>query len=375
MRSLGRTRRGPRSAGPVRPVRSLAFGLVAAILATAVPAAGQAIEGRMVEAGSNEAIAGASVILLDATGARVDFALTGADGAYRLEAPGPGAYRIAWERIGYRGGASDAFELAAGAVATRRLEAPAVPVALPTIEAVTERRCDVRPAEGEAASRIWEEVRKALEAAAWTERRRALRYTLRTWERRLDPRTLEVVEESTRIRENATRSSPWVADDPERLVREGFVRKEGHAFVYSAPDASTLLSDAFLDTHCFRPVSPPPEAAGWVGLAFEPDGGSDVADVRGVLWVDRESAELELLDFDYVGLPRELRYDVAGGRVEFERLPSGEWIVERWRIRMPIVGIPGERATLFGIPMDASRSRPQLIAVEEDGGRVESTRH
>ena len=357
--------------GPLAPSLGL---LVIAAFWTAAPAAGQAVEGRMVEAGSGEAIPGASVMLLDASGERVDFTLTGADGAFRLAAPGPGTFRIGYERIGYSGGESAPLELGPDEVARHPLEVAVRPLALPTIEAVTERRCAVRPADGESASRIWEETRKALEATAWTERSGAVEFTLRTWERRLDPRTLEVVEETDRIRERATRSSPWVADDPERLVREGFVRREGKAFVYFAPDAATLLSDAFLDTHCFRPVVPPEEAPGWVGLAFEPDGRADVPDVRGVLWVDRESAELSLLVYDYVGLPRELRFDVAGGRVEFERLPTGEWIVERWRIRMPIVGVPGQRATLFGIPMDASRSRPRLIAVEEDGGEVLETR-
>lgn len=350
----------------------LALFVAATVLATA-PAAGQSIEGRMVEAGTGEAVAGASVMLVDASGRRVDFSLTGADGAFRLVAPAPGTFRIGYERIGYQGGESRAFELGAGEVATHRLEAPVRPLTLPTIEAVTERRCAVRPAEGEAAWRVWEEVRKALEATAWTERRGALIHTVLTWERRLHPRSLEVVEETTRVLEKATRSSPWAAEDPELLVREGFVRRDGERFVYSGPDASTILSDAFLDTHCFRAVAPPDGMPGWIGLAFEPDGRSDVPDVRGVLWVDRESSELALLEFDYVGLPRPLRFDVAGGRVEFERLSSGEWIVERWRIRMPIVGVPGA-ATLFGIPMDASRSRPRLLAVEEDGGEVVETR-
>lgn len=359
------TRRWPRETG---------FGLlVGATLLTTAPAAGQSIEGRMVEAGTGEAVAGASVMLLDASGRRVDFSLTGADGAFRLVAPAPGTFRIGYQRIGYQGGESRAFELGADEVASHRLEAPVQPLTLPTIEAVTERRCAVRPAEGDAASKIWEEVRKALEATEWTERRGALRFTLRTWERRLDPGTLAVVEEATRLRERAVRASPWVAEDPEALVREGFVRGDGEQFHYYSPDASTLLSDAFLDTHCFRAVPPPAEEPGWIGLAFEPDGGSDVADVRGVLWVDRGSSELERLDFDFVGLPPELRFDVAGGRVEFERLPAGEWIVGRWWIRMPIVGVPGP-ARLFGIPMDASRSRPRLLAVEEDGGEVVDTR-
>ncbi|MBW3660712.1 MAG: carboxypeptidase-like regulatory domain-containing protein [Gemmatimonadetes bacterium] len=358
MRTPGRLRRWLRLALP---------SAVAVLLAD--PVAAQTVDGRMVEAGSEEAVPGAAVMLLGESGRQLDFALTDVEGRFRLRAPGPGTFRIAFERIGYEGGESGAFALAAGEEVVRRLVVPVRPLALPPIEAVTERRCAVRPAEGEAASRIWAEIRKALEAASWTERRGALRYTLLAWERRLDPRTREVVDETTRRREGASRASPWVAEDAERLVREGFVRREGSDLLYDGPDAATILSDAFLDTHCFRAVPPPEGEPGWIGLAFAPDRSPAAVDVEGILWVDRRSSELRRLDFDYVGLPRDLRFDVAGGRVEFERVPTGEWIVRRWWIRMPIVGVSA-RTVASEMRMDASRNRPRLLGIEEEGGEV-----
>lgn len=351
---------------------SLAWWLMVLLLAAA-PTAAQTVEGTMVESGTGDPLAGASVMLLDGSGRRVDFALTDTEGGFRLNAPAPGTFRLAFERIGYEGSESGAFDLAAGEVSRRRLEVPVRPLVLPTIEAVTRRRCALRPAEGEAASRIWDEVRKALEAAVWTERRSELRYTLLAWDRRLHPRTLEVVEEQVRRVEGTSRASPWTADDPARLVREGFVRRDGDEILYDGPDASTILSDAFLDSHCFRAVPPPEDRPGWVGLAFEPERGADIVDIRGVLWVDRRDSELRRLDFDYVGLPRDLRFDVAGGRVEFERVATGEWIVKRWSIRMPIVGVP-QRTVASEMRMDAARKRPRLLEVEEDGGEVVAAR-
>lgn len=349
-------------------------GWLAALLLAAATAAAQTIEGRMVEAGTGEAVAGASVMLLDASGRRIDFALTDAEGRFRLRAPAAGRFRLSFERIGYEGSESGAFDLAAGEVSRRRLEVPVRPLALPPIKAVTRRRCVVRPAEGEAASRIWDEVRKALEATVWTERRSALRYTLIAWDRRLHPQSLEILDERVRRVEGTSRASPWVADEPGRLVREGFVRPDGDGYLYYGPDAATILSDAFLDSHCFRAVPAPEDQPGWIGLAFDPERGADVVAVRGVLWVDRESSELRRLDFDYSGLPPDLRFDVAGGRVEFERVATGEWIVKRWWIRMPIVGVP-RRTVVSSMRMDAAaRSRPRLLEVEEDGGEVVSAR-
>jgi hypothetical protein len=54
----------------------------------------------------------------------------------------------------------------------------------------------------------------------------------------------------------------------------------------------------------------------------------------------------------------------AGGRVEFERLPGGRWIVRRWWIRAPEFEA---REFLRG------RERPLLVLlrVREEGGEVE----
>ena len=60
---------------------------------------------------------------------------------------------------------------------------------------------------------------------------------------------------------------------------------------YSAPDARVLLSDEFLDTHCFR-IAEAQNGDGRIGLAFEPLEDSPLRDIEGVLWIDRSTAML-----------------------------------------------------------------------------------
>jgi hypothetical protein len=131
--------------------------------------------------------------------------------------------------------------------------------------------------------------------------------------------------------------------------------------VYYAPDAEVLLSDSFLATHCFEVRLGRGDATGLVGLAFTPARGRRLVDVSGVLWLDRATAELRALEFEYENLPSDLRAGPAEGRVEFLRIPSGPWIVRDWVIRMPIVSMT--RAFHGGL-------ESRLQVVRETGGRV-----
>ena len=59
--------------------------------------------------------------------------------------------------------------------------------------------------------------------------------------------------------------TPFESLPADSLVHYGFVQSDGRDQMYYAPDAGVLLSDPFLDTHCFRLAS---GREGLVGLAF-----------------------------------------------------------------------------------------------------------
>ena len=293
-------------------------------------AAAQPVFGVVVEAGGGVPVSGAMVLLLDEDGGRVDQMLTDAAGRFRLDARRAGLHTITVERIGYASVTTDPFTPAADA-GPMRIEAPVDPIELKGIVVSGEPRCEVRPEEGAAAARVWEEARKALAAEAWTRAAGLYRYTLLRYERRLDRSAREILADSTKVMTD--RAAAFVSAPIEDLVSEGFVQSEGDsASVFYAPDAEALLSDAFLDSHCMAVVD---GGARTVGLAFQPVAGRTVPEIAGVLWLDSETAELQRIQFGYVNLLDSPEVGYPPGEVRFKRLPDGAWVVGEWWIRMP----------------------------------------
>jgi hypothetical protein len=226
-------------------------------------------------------------------------------------------------------------------------------VSLRAIVVNADRRCLVRPQEGVATAQLWNEARKALSAtqlsqfaqAAANAGRDPHRFVVR-WrriKRDLEPNTLEVLHSEQFENEGET-VTPFASADAEMLARNGYMTGDiNTGMTYFAPDADILLSDQFLDSHCFRLQAPDGDRRDdLIGLAFEPigltnQGLSGRVDVRGVLWLDRPSAELRYMEYQYVNLPVEQINRHLGGSLEFRPLPDGRWIVWRWYIRTPLL--------------------------------------
>lgn len=351
--------------GRIRPALRLAFFV---FLATAPrPVAGQAVTGMVREAGVPGGVVGALVRLVASDGTRrgPPF-LTASDGRYLLTAEAPGSYHLVVERIGYATTRVGPLLLEAGAVVTRDVTVARVAIELEglTVEGAG-RACDLTRGGDGGTQLLWEQVRKALDVATWTRREGSLSFRLARWERRLDPRTLAIVEEDRRpvrvLGGNSVRSLP-----AEELARGGYVRAASGGMVdWFAPDAETVLSDSFLSTHCFS-VRAGPEGTPWVGLAFEPLPDRDTADVAGVMWVDRGSARLDRIDFSYTESRLPVGQEHAGGSVRFTELPDGRWMVAEWHIRAPAVRVVRTRSPL------GQRDRPMVDAVHESGSQVVS---
>lgn len=323
--------------------------------AVAPALAAQTVRG-VVDGGAGAVPPDLTAALVTPAGERVAPRLVGPDGRFTLTAPSPGTYRVVLYRVGFQRVTSAPVALAAGAEpAVVRLRPPLARVrldgagsgpgaaVLEGVRVTAARGCAPRPDAARAAV-LWGEVRKALDAAALALDAGALDAATAEYWREIAPGTGRPRRER-RVESWARVRTPFVTRPAAELLGEGFVRAVGDSLEAYVPDARLLLDPAFLATHCFGVRESAAGAAGApgpdvVGLTFAPARPGGVPGVRGVLWVDRATAELRSLAFDYVGLPGRWAalsgpLAAAGGTVTFARLPSGLWVVRRWVVRVP----------------------------------------
>lgn len=104
-----------------------------ALLAAALPAHAQTVQGRAVDRATQQPIADASVALLDESGTVVATTRSGPDGAFSVTALSPGEYRVTAVRLGYRQMLSAPVQLDDGAVVEVEARMGAEAVALDTV--------------------------------------------------------------------------------------------------------------------------------------------------------------------------------------------------------------------------------------------------
>jgi hypothetical protein len=309
------------------------------------------------------------VALADPTGSDATRALTDAEGHFVLRAPGAGTYRVTARLVGWRPWSSPPIALAVGQTLHYRIENPLNGISLPELRVEAVQRCKADSESGPRIAQLWEETQLALTVLSWTQREEALRVRWNRYDRRLHPRSLEVLEEVLVAAEGLYAGSPFVSRPGEDLAEQGYVRQDSAgAWEFLAPDADALLSDAFVRDHCFHLVADS-SRPGLGGLGFQPLRGAGGFDIEGTIWIDTVTAELQQLDYRYTRLPwPQVRSKQAGGRLEFDRLPTGAWIVRRWYIRMPIVEVRWKITDLWTQP-DA-----HIVAFREVGGAVGEVR-
>lgn len=349
---------------------------LATLALLALPAALQAqrLRGVVTEGDGNTPVAGAVVLLLDASGAQAARTLTNERGEYVVSAAAPGTHRLRVLRIGLTPTLTAPFPLATDA--TRNVALAGRPVQLQAIRITGRSECRVRPDSAQEAFRAWESVRTALTAAAITESARPLEVRRVLFRQRFSADGRKLLGEE-RSEASGMSRRPFTAAPSEQLDRLGYVVVADTGTVYFAPDAETLISDSFADAHCLRLVGAPADTgvrAQWIGVAFSPVAGRRAPDVEGTLWLDARTSELREIEYRYTNVPPV--YD-GSGRVALLRLPTGAWIVSEWSIRMPVVtrysgrgevGMPGAPSAL------SEAGRSTRTGVEVSGGDLVEVR-
>lgn len=316
-------------------VVAAAIALKVFLLTFSPSAFGQSAVVQVTASESGNPLPGVFVSLLDLEGRVVRSGLSNEAGRFVFPLARKDTFRVKAELMGRETRVSGTVAPGDRDYITVSLALPVHAIALDAIRVDSDARCRLRPDDASEIIRLWEEVRKALTVQAWSEREGLYRLDVSTYERDLDDAG-RVEREDRRGTSRVTRV-PFASLPAQELTRGGFVRplSEG-GYEYHGPDAALLLSDDFLDTHCFR-ATRSLDHQGAVGLAFEPVRAGEFSDIRGTLWVDEVTAALRLIEFRYTQVPHAEGEGIAGGRVEFERLPDGAWMIQKWWIRAPIL--------------------------------------
>lgn len=328
----------------------------------------QVVRGNVREA-SGSPVAGAVATLYTDSGTLVHTSLTTESGTFFLRAPTAGAYYVETKRIGARPSRTGVFVLAVGDERKEDIVMRRLPILQSEVRVTGRTRCERRPTGEGLAATLWDNARAALAAVTLSQSEAIPGLRVTRFDRDVDAASQRVLRES-RTESFASGDHPFVSADPAFLATRGFVQRVGNGFTYYAPDASTILSDPFLQRHCFRAVRGEGSDSGLVGLRFEPTAEASVADVSGVLWLDAKSTELRSLAFVFENAPPPHERGQSGGSAHFRRLPSGVWYVDRWLLRWPrFAGMsrrgPGETPAVFG-----NRQASAVLAYREEGAEV-----
>ena len=342
-----------------------ALGAVAWI-ASAAPAAGQVVRGQVSERSSNEPLDGVLLSVLDTRDSIVVQALSNDGGAYEIRLPAEGAYSLDVKRIGVKRVRLPAFTVAVGETKRIDITLEPLPAVLSSVRVTGRTSCVRNPQTNARTAALWEDARAALTAEVISRALANGSDSVIRFERKLDVNTWQVLYE-TRRKVSTSMDHPFRSLPAEVLSVGGYVTvNQDGSTDYYAPDADVLLSDTFLQDHCFKIAQDNVDHAGEIGLAFQPIPERKKPDVKGVLWMNGKTAELRTLEFTYTWLPNDVRTADFGGTVSFFRLPGGRWIVRAWRIRMPEFGRLGfDRANVVG-----RSNNPVVVRISEEGGAV-----
>lgn len=320
--------------------------------------AAQEVLVEVVELSTGKPIVGANISLVDDHGMSLFGNFSDQGGHASLRAPSAGRYVVRSDKVGYESWSSVILYVTGAPIHVR---AGMAPLRNPSAVVVrSETACQLLTPPGTPAGDLWVEIRKALTASALTDAQGLVPLDVDLYERALD-RNLGVVSERKEQRSRiARRPATGISWDQIDSARRGAVTG---GEIYRAPEAATLVSEQFVKTHCYAAIRGYGPEVGLTGLEFKPAKVGSQPEITGVLWLDPKTNALRSLNFDYVNLPIPLRVARTTGRIEYQQLPSGQWIVPRWYIRMPRVAQVTSADSLLGYQEVGGTSRPAGTAV------------
>ncbi len=286
-------------------------------------------------------VIGVVIQLLDSANVAVVRTLSDQMGDYRLLAPRAGRYRLSARRIGYAPVLSPVFELRDGETREQPIALNSLAIALDTVKVRARTACERMNASDADAILVWEQARTAIMATQATLDGGVMSATLLNYHRTRAPDGTSTLE-SLNLTEVDSAGQLWTSPSAKELARSGYIVQSGDSTNFRAPALDVMASDEFASGYCYR-VTPSADSA-TVAVSFEPaKPNKNIAELRGVITLDKTSAALRSFDFQYTNIAKQLEDAGAGGRMEFVALRDGGWVISRWVIRMPFLLRRAER--------------------------------
>jgi hypothetical protein len=216
---------------------------------------------------------------------------------------------------------------------------PDRPVRLAAVNARTDNRCRQDPVDGSLVAQLFADARTALWQSRLTDAGSQSNAIFEHAVQRYDMRDRPVDTAAVQV-DSVPSLMPFRSPPTDVLLERGFRELlPDNGVIWSAPDAELLTDDRLLAHYCLRLVPDSPTDPRVIGVAFEPARTRRLmVQVRGTLWLDRETRVLRRIEYGYRGIEPALARATPGGVIEYEALEDGVWFVSAWSIRMPVVG-------------------------------------
>jgi hypothetical protein len=344
-----------------------AFIAVALSALSASTAFSQSVRGTVADAGGVP-VPGVLIQLIGADSQPAARALTNDLGNFLLVAPRAGTYRVRTLRIGFKPVLSEPVTLVAGQEMPQQIALASISLGLDTVRVGGRPVCGKAYDAGSMTVAIWEQARAAMTSTAITGGMRNIFSRRVYYDQLLDNAGFRTIKQTQSI-ETVPVVQPWPAESPANLHQFGYIVQVLDSTVYRAPGMEMLASAVFFQDHCFKLANAKEKTQ--IAIEFDPTPDRrNIADIRGVVTLDRATAQLKSIEFRYVFPENKDLETGARGNVEFVRLANGAWGVARWNIRMPILEMSRAGQVRSNRGVSSAEAQVRVMNVRSTGGEL-----
>jgi hypothetical protein len=314
-------------------MRDSLVGAASLLLLALSGASAQQIRGIVTDSAAGTPVAGAVVMLLNASGETLARTVSNLTGEYVVFTPRPAAL-LRMRRLGFR-----PRDIALPTPLPERFDVrlTRVPTLMQPVRVAAASQCPRRP-DREIALGLLEQARAGLltsvvARSVWP----AVSMTRLDFRRWMDGNSSDRADSMTVTFDSVGRTSGsyQAIKSARQFLRDGFLFADGDSVHYLAPDADVLLDETFMQGYCFH-LRREASRKDQLGLAFLPARRMrGRVDVDGTLWIDTLARELRDIEFKYLGLPGRSEDANPGGRIGFWTMNNGLVFIDRWHLRWP----------------------------------------